>query len=129
MQPVIYYCYDAWCGWCYGFSPVIKQLEVEFNDKLSFEVLSGGMIPADNPKPIRAMAGYISEGYRRVEEMTGVKFGADYLWHIPIRMKVIGFLIQKKQQLLYVFSKKYTRSNKLPLQLTYNMHYILKAGI
>ncbi len=82
MQPVIYYCYDAYCGWCYGFSPVIKKMADEYKDKLSFEVLSGGMIPAENPRPIAAMAGYISEGYKRVEEMTGVKFGADYLWHI-----------------------------------------------
>ena len=22
----IYYCYDAYCGWCYGFSPVIKRI-------------------------------------------------------------------------------------------------------
>jgi len=82
MLPVLIYCYDAWCGWCFGFSPVLKQVAAEFHNKLTIEVLSGGMIPAENPKPIRAMAGYISEGYKRVEEMTGVKFGADYLWHI-----------------------------------------------
>ena len=82
MQPVIYYCYDAYCSWCYGFSPVIKQIAEEYKDKLLFEVLSGGMIPSENPRPIGAMAGYISEGYKRVEEMAGVTFGPDYLWHI-----------------------------------------------
>lgn len=82
MQPVIYYCYDAYCGWCYGFSPVIKQIAAEYKDQLSFEVLSGGMIPPEHARPISAMAAYISEGYKRVEEMTGVKFGDDYLWHI-----------------------------------------------
>jgi putative protein-disulfide isomerase len=82
MKPVVYYCYDAWCGWCYGFSPVIRRLAEEYRDRLSFEVLSGGMIPAENPRPVSAMAGYIAEAYKRVEEMTGVKFGPDYLWHI-----------------------------------------------
>lgn len=82
MHPVLYYCYDAYCGWCYGFSPVIKKIFLEYKDKLSFEVLSGGMIPADNPRPIAATAGYISEAYKRVEEMTGIEFGKDYLWHI-----------------------------------------------
>ncbi len=82
MNPVIYYCYDAYCGWCYGFSTVIKRISTEYKDKLSFEVLSGGMIPSDNPRPIAATAGYIKEGYKRVEEMTGIKFGEDYLWHI-----------------------------------------------
>lgn len=82
MKPVIYYCYDAYCGWCYGFSTVIKRIAEEYKDVLSFEVLSGGMIPADNPRPIAATAGYINEAYHRVEEMTGIKFGEDYLWHI-----------------------------------------------
>jgi putative protein-disulfide isomerase len=28
------------------------------------------------------MAGYISGAYKRVEELTGIQFGEDYLWHI-----------------------------------------------
>jgi putative protein-disulfide isomerase len=82
MQPILIYCYDAYCGWCYGFSTVIKRIAAEYQDKFSFEVLSGGMIPAENAKPISAMAGYINEAYHRVEELTGIKFGEDYLWHI-----------------------------------------------
>lgn len=82
MQPVIYYCYDAYCGWCYGFSPVIKKISDEYKERISFEVLSGGMIPAESPRPIKSMAGYISTAYKTVEEMTGVQFGQDYLWHI-----------------------------------------------
>lgn len=60
----------------------MRQVAAEFKELFHIEVLSGGMIPAENPKPIAAMAGYISKGYQRVEELTGVKFGADYLWHI-----------------------------------------------
>src|SRR5690349_7554205 len=82
MIPVIIYCFDAYCGWCYGFSPVIEKLEEHYRNEFPFEVLSGGMIPDENPKPISAMAGYISKAYKRVEELTGVKFGEDFLWHI-----------------------------------------------
>jgi putative protein-disulfide isomerase len=82
MKFTIYYCYDAYCGWCYGFSPVIKQIAEEYKDKFFFEVLSGGMIPSENPQPISATAGYISKAYKVVEETTGIKFGSDYLWHI-----------------------------------------------
>lgn len=78
----IYYCYDAYCGWCYGFSPVIKKLKEKYGDKFFFEVLSGGMIPKENLKPISAIAGYISNAYKTVEESTGVTFGEDFLWHI-----------------------------------------------
>jgi putative protein-disulfide isomerase len=82
MSSTIYYCYDAYCGWCYGFSPVMKKVAEEYKNKFAFEVLSGGMIPSDNPRPIAATAKYIASAYQRVEEMTGVKFGEDYLWHI-----------------------------------------------
>ncbi|MDA3614481.1 DsbA family protein [Polluticaenibacter yanchengensis] len=78
----IYYCYDAYCGWCYGFSPVIKKLKEKYNDKFFFEVLSGGMIPKESVKPVSAIAGYISTAYKTVEESTGIKFGEDFLWHI-----------------------------------------------
>ena len=81
MNPVLFYCYDAYCGWCYGFSPVIKKL-VDTHPSLQVEVLSGGMIIAEKPVPISATAGYILKAYPTVEEYTGIKFGADYLWHI-----------------------------------------------
>jgi putative protein-disulfide isomerase len=82
MKPMLYYCYDAYCGWCYGFSPVIKKIAEEYKDTLEFEVLSGGMVISDEAKPIALTAGYIQKAYTVVEEFTGIKFGRDYLWHI-----------------------------------------------
>ncbi len=82
MQPVLIYCYDAWCGWCYGFSTVIKRIDKEYRNRLSIEVLSGGMILPETPRHIDAMAGYISKAYKNVEELTGIRFGEDFLWHI-----------------------------------------------
>jgi putative protein-disulfide isomerase len=82
MKPVLIYCYDAYCGWCYGFSPVIKKLADEYKDKLETDVLSGGMILPEKPTHISAMAPYIQKAYKTVEELTGIKFGEDFLWHI-----------------------------------------------
>lgn len=76
------YCYDAYCGWCYGFSEVMKKIYSEYKNKLGFEVLSGGMILPETPVAIGATAKYIESAYQRVEEVTGIKFGEDYLWHI-----------------------------------------------
>lgn len=81
MKPILFYCYDAYCGWCYGFSPVIRAL-VEKYPGLQTEVLSGGMVTPEKPVHVGATASYILEAYPRVEELTGVKFGQDYLWHL-----------------------------------------------
>ncbi len=76
----IIYVYDALCGWCYGFSPVIQQL---VNDKkLECEVVSGGMITGDRIGPIGEVAAYISSAYKDVEQRAGVKFGESFLTDI-----------------------------------------------
>lgn len=82
MNPLLIYCYDAYCGWCYGFSKIIARIDKEYRDRLEFEVLSGGMILPDKPVHITATAAYIRSAYKIVEERTGTKFGEDYLWHI-----------------------------------------------
>lgn len=82
MKYTAWYCYDAWCGWCYGFSGVIKQLAEHYAPVMQTEVLSGGMIISETPKPISVIAPHIQTGYRNVEQRTGVVFGRDYLWHI-----------------------------------------------
>jgi putative protein-disulfide isomerase len=80
--PLIIYCYDAYCGWCYGFSKVITALEKEYRHQLGFEVLSGGMFLPETPQHFAPVANYIQTAYKRVEELTGVKFGEDFLWHV-----------------------------------------------
>jgi putative protein-disulfide isomerase len=82
MQPTLIYCYDAYCGWCFGFSPVIRQIAREFRDRMDTETLSGGMIPESPRQPIATIAPYIQGAYKNVEELTGIRFGEDFLWHI-----------------------------------------------
>jgi putative protein-disulfide isomerase len=82
MKPKIIYCYDAYCGWCYGFGPVIKELWLKHREQFDFETISGGMIPVEDTKHIGHIAQYIQGAYQTVEQTTGVKFGKDYLWHI-----------------------------------------------
>jgi putative protein-disulfide isomerase len=82
MQPILIYCYDAYCGWCYGFSPVLKKIEEKFKGQFDIEVLSGGMMIEENAAPIEKIAPFIQTAYTRVEDLTGIKFGEDFLWHI-----------------------------------------------
>lgn len=82
MRPLLYYCYDAYCGWCYGFSPVMKKIMIAYKDQLDIEVLSGGMMIGETVQPIERIAPYIQSAYKRVEDTTGIQFGGDFLWHI-----------------------------------------------
>lgn len=75
----IYYAYDALCGWCYGFSPVIQKFAKENSDKFTFEVLSGGMVRGARVGPIAQVAPYIKEAYKQVEQTSGVTFGEPFL--------------------------------------------------
>lgn len=82
MELVIFYCYDAYCNWCYAFSPVMLRIAEDYKSKVQFEVLSGGMIIPENPKPISVMADYFLNNCQTVTAHTGTTFGEDFLWHI-----------------------------------------------
>lgn len=79
MKPSLIYIYDALCGWCYGFSPVMKNLYYKYKEEFDFQVISGGMILGDRVGPISQMAPYIKSAYKNVEETTGVKFGNKFI--------------------------------------------------
>lgn len=125
MKPVIYYCYDAYCGWCYGFSTVMKKIAAEYKDVFTFEVLSGGMIPAENPRPISTTAAYIREAYPRVEELTGIKFGDEYLWHIRNPEQSDWFPHSEKAAIaLCIFKELYPEQQvAFAAELQHALHY------
>lgn len=54
----------------------------EYKDRFDIEVLSGGMMIGENTAPIEKIAPFIQGAYKRVEELSGIKFGEDFLWHI-----------------------------------------------
>ncbi len=82
MKHKVIYIYDALCGWCYGFSPVMQQLHEKYAGRLEFEVLSGGMIMGLRAGIIGEVAPYIKKAYPDVENGTGIKFGEPFLQNI-----------------------------------------------
>ena len=78
-RPTFYYVYDALCGWCYGFSPVMKSFFEKHQADFEFRVVSGGMVMGERSGPIGQVAGYIKTAYKQVEDRTGVKFGKAFL--------------------------------------------------
>jgi putative protein-disulfide isomerase len=121
----IFYCYDAYCGWCYGFSPVIKQLADNYAGTFNFEVLSGGMIINETPRPISVTAGYIQKAYKTVEEHTGIQFGSDWLWHINNPDKSDWFPNSEKPAIAMCVFKEYFPEKQVAFaaDLQYALHY------
>lgn len=60
----------------------MRKLFERWKNDFYFDVYSGGMVLPSAPTHISAIAPYISEAYKQVEELSGVKYGKDYLWHI-----------------------------------------------
>lgn len=125
MKPVLIYCYDAYCGWCYGFSPVIKKIAAEYKDKMQIDVLSGGMILPEKPVHIKVSAGYILNAYKNVEELSGIKFGDDYLWHIKNPEESDWYPNSEKPAIAMCIFKEYypDRAVEFAGDLQYALHY------
>lgn len=119
------YCYDAYCGWCYGFSEVMKKIHSEYKNTLEFEVLSGGMILPEEPVSIAASAKYIEGAYKRVEEITGAKFGEDYLWHIKHPDQSDWFPNSEKPAIALCIFKEYFPEQQVSFasDLQYALHF------
>jgi putative protein-disulfide isomerase len=119
------YCYDAYCGWCYGFSAVMKEVAKAVQDRLAIEVLSAGMIISENPPHISATAEYIRGAYPRVEQLSGVQFGADYLWHINNPDKTDWFPNSEKPAIALCIFKEIHEDHQVEFaaDLQYALHF------
>lgn len=124
-KPVLVYCYDAYCGWCYGFSSVINKIAHKYADQLDIDVLSGGMILPEKPAHIKISAGYILNAYPDVEKLTGVKFGEDYLWHIRNPEESDWYPNSEKPAIaLCIFKEFYPdRALEFATDLQYALHF------
>jgi putative protein-disulfide isomerase len=121
----LFYCYDAYCGWCYGFSPVIKKIAEQYKNELDIEVLSGGMIIGEQVQPIERIAGYIQGAYKRVEELSGITFGEDFLWHINNPDKSDWAMNSEKPAIALCIFKEYYPEQQLAFaaDLQYALNY------
>lgn len=69
------YIFDPLCGWCYGFSPVVRQLYDATKRRADWDVLAGGMVVGDRVGPIGLLADFLKQTIPRLEATTGVRFG------------------------------------------------------
>jgi putative protein-disulfide isomerase len=125
MKPILIYCYDAYCGWCYGFSPVMKKIATDYKEQLDIEVLSGGMMIGESKMPIEKIGPYIQSAYKRVEELTGIQFGEDFLWHTANPGKSDWIMNSEKPAIALCIFKEYLPEQQLDFasDLQYALNY------
>jgi len=86
---ILLYFFDPLCGWCYGFSPVIKQLYDATKRRAQWDILAGGMVVGDRIGPIGRISGFLKNALPRVEGTTGVTFGEAFTTEVLDRGTLI----------------------------------------
>jgi putative protein-disulfide isomerase len=83
------------------------------------------MILPEKPTHIGIAAGYISNAYKNVEELTGIKFGSDYLWHINNPDDSDWYPNSEKPAIAMCIFKEFypERSVEFAADLQYALHY------
>lgn len=71
------YVFDAYCGWCYGFGPAVRDFAAANAGRIDLDVVSGGLFTGGRVAPIGTMP-YVAGANARIAELTGVEFGPDY---------------------------------------------------
>ncbi|MEH6377104.1 DsbA family protein [Streptomyces sp. KLMMK] len=71
------YAFDAYCGWCYGFGPTIREFAEANAGRIELTVLSGGLFTGPRAQPVSAYP-YIPQADARIGELTGAVFGPGY---------------------------------------------------
>ncbi|ARZ69233.1 DsbA family protein [Streptomyces sp. HU2014] len=71
------YAFDAYCGWCYGFGPTIREFAAANADRIELTVLNGGLFTGPRAQPVSAYP-YIPQADARIGELTGAVFGEGY---------------------------------------------------
>jgi putative protein-disulfide isomerase len=116
MKDKIIYVYDALCGWCYGFSPVMQKLYETYHHEIDFDVISGGMITGERVGPISEVAPFITNAYKDVERVSGIKFGEAFLE--GILAKGTAILTSEKPAYALAVFKTYHRDKAVPFSST-----------
>ena len=80
--PELIYVYDPLCGWCYGFSPVMKKIKERYGDSLTYSVYTGGLVLGDRVGTVKDKFEYVLDAYKQVEETSGTLFGEGFKTNI-----------------------------------------------
>ncbi len=75
----IIYVGDPMCSWCWGFSPVLRELRRRYGGQAPLSVVVGGLRPGTTEILTDEMRDYIHHHWQEVNERTGQPFGSNIL--------------------------------------------------
>lgn len=73
-KPDVTYVFDAYCGWCFGFDPLVVALAEQRRDAFALHVLSGGLFVGELSAPLRSFP-HIARANAEIEGRGEVTFG------------------------------------------------------
>ncbi|KRD46678.1 thioredoxin [Acidovorax sp. Root275] len=76
-KPTVVYVFDAYCGWCWGFSNRVSEFEAANRDRVAFAAVSGGLLTGKRVSPISFLT-HIPEANARITRLTGAEFGEEF---------------------------------------------------
>lgn len=72
--PHLLYIFDPMCSWCYGFSPVMRQIAAHFGPRLPVRLMVGGLRAGNTVAMTAKDRDYIRGAWTRVNAASGQPF-------------------------------------------------------
>ncbi|TFG65615.1 MAG: DsbA family protein [Nitrospirales bacterium] len=72
------YIADPMCSWCWGFSLVLEEIRRLFQDRVTFQLMLGGLRPGNTERFDESRRVYILQHWHAVHERTGQPFNFDF---------------------------------------------------
>lgn len=72
--PTLFYIHDPMCSWCWGYLPVLGQIEQALSRQVNIRYVLGGLA-ADSDKPMEEnLREQIQQHWRNIENLLGTEF-------------------------------------------------------
>jgi len=72
------YVADPMCSWCWGFSPVLEEVTRRYHDRVSFQLMMGGLRPGNTERFDESRRTYILQHWHAVHKRTGQPFNFEF---------------------------------------------------
>jgi putative protein-disulfide isomerase len=78
MTHTLIYVADPMCSWCWGFSPVLEEISRRYHDRVSLQLMMGGLRPGNTERFDESRRAYILQHWHAVHKRTGQPFNFEF---------------------------------------------------